>query len=107
MPLGSPAEEQEPSWEKKVLFGGCTGDVSPPPLLSSIFPAFSSPFLRRLLSDAGTAGRRSQSDEGEPGDGQLFFREEFLRSPVYISLTLSPAVNLLTSGLDSFFFLGP
>lgn len=75
MPLGSPAEEQEPSWEKKVLFGGCTGDVFSPPL-SSIFPAFSSPFCEDSCQNAGTAGRRSQSDEGEPGGGQLFFREE-------------------------------
>lgn len=70
-------------------------------LLSSVFLA--APLLWwRLLSDAGIAGGRSQSEEGEPGDGRLFGGGVSAQSSLHLA-DFKPCGEFTHLGLDLFF----
>lgn len=66
-------------------------------LSSRLFPLR---FAKTLVRTRELLGGGARVTRGNREAGSCFFG----RSPVYISLTLSPSVNLLTSGLDFLFF---
>lgn len=100
-PWGARQRSRNPPGRRKFYLGDVQGMFFPPlSLLSSRL--FTLPFAKTLVRTRELLGGGARVTRGNRETGSCFFG----RSPVYISLTLSPAVNLLTSGLDflSFFF---